>query len=62
MASAYENRLKGASDQFIVNVPSQLVENVPANVPRALLPGYITDLILQRSPQIGRVGVFEFSD
>jgi hypothetical protein len=41
-----EHSLKHAPDEFIVHVPSQLVENVPANVPRALLPEYITDLIL----------------
>jgi hypothetical protein len=39
---SYEHSLKNKPDEFIVHVPSQLVENVPANVPRALLPEYIT--------------------
>ena len=52
---SYEHSLKNAPDEFIVQVPSQLVEDIPANVPRALLPEYITDLILKRSPRIGRI-------
>ncbi|RBB37547.1 hypothetical protein DPV79_21365 [Burkholderia reimsis] len=52
---SYEHSLKGAPDQFIVHVPSQLVDNVPANVPRALLLEFITGLILKRSPQIGKI-------
>lgn len=51
----YEHSLKSAPNDFIVLVPSQLVENVPASVPRALLPEFITDLILSRSPQIGKI-------
>jgi hypothetical protein len=52
---SYEHSLKNAPDQFIVHVSSQLVEDVPANVPRELLPEYITDLILMRSPRIGKI-------
>jgi hypothetical protein len=52
---SYEHSLKTQPDEFIVHVPSQLVEDVPANVPRALLPEYITDLILKRSPRIGKI-------
>lgn len=52
---SYEHSLQNKPDEFIVNVPSQLVEDVPANVPRALLPEYITDLILKRSPRIGKI-------
>jgi hypothetical protein len=52
---SYEHSLKNQPDEFIVHVPSQLVENVPANVPRALLPEYISDLILKRSPRIGKI-------
>ncbi|KAE8758398.1 hypothetical protein FSO04_18555 [Paraburkholderia madseniana] len=52
---SYEHSLKSAPDDFIVHVPPQLVDDVPANVPRALLPEYITDLILKRSPQIGKI-------
>jgi len=52
---SYEHSLKSAPNDFIVHVPSQLVDNVPANVPRALLPEYISELILQRSPQIGKI-------
>lgn len=52
---SYEHSLKSDPDAFIVRVPSQLVEGVPDNVPRDLLPHYITELILQRSPAIGRI-------
>ncbi|GAB6846923.1 hypothetical protein [Paraburkholderia kururiensis] len=51
---SYEHSLASAPDDYIVNVPSQLVDDVPANIPRALLPEYIADLIRQRSPQIGK--------
>jgi len=52
---AYEHSLRSAPDDFIVHVPSQLVDDVPANIPRALLPEYITDIILKRSSQIAKV-------
>ena len=52
---SYEHSLQNKPDEFIVHVPSQLVENIPANVPRALLPEYITELILKRSAQIGKI-------
>jgi hypothetical protein len=52
---SYEHSLKGAPDDFIVQVPAQLVEDVPANIPRALLPEFISDLILSRSSQIGKI-------
>ncbi|ONC71217.1 hypothetical protein [Burkholderia pseudomallei] len=52
---SYEHSLKSEPDAFIVQVPSQLVQDVPGNIPRALLPEYINDLILQRSPTIGRI-------
>ena len=52
---SYERSLASAPDDYIVNVPSQLVDDVPANIPRALLPEYIADLIRQRSPQIGKI-------
>lgn len=42
---SYEHSLKSAPDDFIVHVPSQFVDDVPANVPHALLPEYITELI-----------------
>ncbi|SOY77564.1 conserved hypothetical protein [Cupriavidus taiwanensis] len=47
--------LKSAPDAYIVCVPTQIVEEIPANIPPALLAEYITDLILQRSPTIGRI-------
>jgi hypothetical protein len=52
---AYEHSLKDRPDDFIVLVPSQLVDDIPANIPRALLPEFITDLILKRSPQIAKI-------
>lgn len=52
---SYEHSLKPAPDNFVVQVSSQLIEDVPGNIPRALLPEYITDLILGRSPQIGKI-------
>ncbi|WP_082160913.1 MULTISPECIES: hypothetical protein [Burkholderia] len=51
----YEHSLTDAPDDFIVRVPSQLIDDVPANIPPVLLPEYVTNLILQRSPQIGKV-------
>jgi hypothetical protein len=55
---SYEHGLKYEPDEFIVQVPSQLVEDIPANVPRALLTEYITDIILERSPRIGKIRHF----
>ena len=52
---SHEHSLKSEPDAFIVLVPSQLVEGVPADNPRALLPEYITDLILSKSPTIGKI-------
>lgn len=52
---SYEHSLKSVPDAFIVWVPLQVVDGIPANVPAALLPEYIADLILQRSPTIGRI-------
>ncbi|MGF6267454.1 hypothetical protein OKW49_008448 [Paraburkholderia youngii] len=55
MRVSYEHSLASSPDQFIVPVPSQLVSNVPATVPRALLPGYVANLIAERSPTIGKI-------
>jgi hypothetical protein len=52
---SYEHSLAAAPDNFIVNVPSQLVKDVPANIPRTLLPEYVANLIIERSPLIGRI-------
>lgn len=52
---SYEHSLASAPDDFIVQVPGQMITDVPASVPRALLPEFIADLIRQRSPQIGRI-------
>ena len=52
---SYEHSLKSDPDAFIVLVPSQLVDEIPGNIPRALLPEYITELILSRSPTIGKI-------
>jgi hypothetical protein len=52
---SYDQSLASAPEEFIVHVPSQLVSNIPANVPRALLPEYITNLIVERSPSIGKI-------
>jgi hypothetical protein len=51
----YEHSLAGAPDNFIVQVPSQFVAGIPTNIPRALVPEFIVDLILTRSPQIGKI-------
>jgi hypothetical protein len=34
------------------------VDDVPVNIPRALLTEFITDLILKRSPGIGKIRNF----
>lgn len=52
---SYEHSLKSDPDAFIVQVPSQLVEGIHGNVPRALLPEYIAELILTRSPSMGKI-------
>jgi len=52
---SYEHSLAEAPDDFIAQVPGQLVTDVPATVPRALLPEFIADLIRQRSPRIGKI-------
>jgi len=52
---SYEHSLKSDPDAFIVQVPSQLVEGIPTNIPHAHLPEYITELILSRSPTIGKI-------
>jgi hypothetical protein len=52
---SYEHSLASAPGDYIAKVPSQVVEGVPANIPRALLPEYITDLILERSVRIGKI-------
>ncbi|EEA04286.1 hypothetical protein BH160DRAFT_0459 [Burkholderia sp. H160] len=51
----YEHSLASAPEEFIVHVPSQLVTDIPANVPRALLPEFVTELIIERSPKIGKI-------
>ena len=51
----YEHSLRQAPDDFIAQIASQLITDVPANIPRALLPEFITDLILKRSPEIARI-------
>lgn len=45
---SYEHSLASAPDDFIVQVPGQTISDVPASVPRALLPEFITDLIRER--------------
>ena len=52
---SYEHSLASATEEFIVRVPSQVIADVPANVPRALLPEYIVNLIVERSPSIGKI-------
>ncbi|WP_116138965.1 hypothetical protein [Paraburkholderia sp. BL27I4N3] len=52
---SYEHSLKSALDEYIVHVPSQMVVDVPASIPRALLPEYIANLIRERSPNVGRI-------
>jgi hypothetical protein len=52
---SYEHSLESAPNDFIVQVPSQLVTDVPATIPRALLPEFLAELIRQRSPRIGRI-------
>jgi hypothetical protein len=51
----YERSLASAPDNFIAQVPSQLVEGIPANAARPLAPEFIADLISTRSPQIGEI-------
>ncbi len=52
---SYEHSLATDPENFIVFVPAQLISDVPANVPRALVPEVIERLILERSPSIGKI-------
>lgn len=52
---SYEYSLASAPHDFIAHVPSQILSDVPPNISRALIPEYVTDLILKRSPHIGKV-------
>jgi hypothetical protein len=52
---SYEHSLASAPDDYIAKVASQVVEDVPADIPRALLPEFIKDLILKRSARIGKI-------
>jgi hypothetical protein len=52
---SYEHSLATAPNDFIAIIPGQTVIDVPANVPRALLSEFITNLILERSPRIGKI-------
>jgi hypothetical protein len=52
---SYEHSLASVPDDYIAKVASQVVEDVPANIPRALLPEFIKDLILKRSARIGKI-------
>jgi hypothetical protein len=52
---SYEHSPASAPEDFIVKVPSQLVEGVPTNIPRARRPEFISDLIRKRSVHIGKI-------
>nr|WP_244109445.1 hypothetical protein [Burkholderia anthina] len=52
---SYEHSLRGDPDNFIVRVPTQIIESAPANIPLELLPDYFTELILERSPLIAKI-------
>ena len=52
---SYEYSYASDPHRFVAQVPAQLVTDVPATIPRALLPEYIVGLILNRSPKIGRI-------
>jgi hypothetical protein len=51
----YEHSLQNAPDEFIVQVPVQVVSDVPENVRREELADFITKLILERSPGMGKI-------
>jgi hypothetical protein len=51
----YEHGLADGADGYIAKVPSQVVEDAPADIPRSELPEYITDLIRKRSTCNGRI-------
>ncbi|WP_199545427.1 hypothetical protein [Paraburkholderia kururiensis] len=52
---SYEHSFAESPEEFVARVASQVVTSVPANVPRALFPEFITGLIRARSPHIGRI-------
>ena len=51
----YEHSLASAPKEFIVHVPSRVITYVPVNVPGALLPEFITNLVAERSSSIGKI-------
>ncbi|MDH6147253.1 MULTISPECIES: hypothetical protein [Paraburkholderia] len=55
MRVSYEHSLASSPNEFIVQVPSQLVSDVPTSVSRALLAEYVANLIIERSPTIGKI-------
>ena len=52
---SYKHNLESAPYDYIARVPSRAVEEVPANLPAALLPEYVTDFILKHSTRIGKL-------
>jgi hypothetical protein len=52
---SYEHSLASCPDDFIVHIASQVVDDVPANIARVLLPEFIVNLIIERSPGIGKI-------
>ncbi|WP_321930754.1 hypothetical protein [Paraburkholderia guartelaensis] len=56
----YEHSLASAPKEFIVHVPSRDFTDVPVNVPRALLPEFITNLIAERSSSTGKIRNLKF--
>ncbi|WP_338418659.1 hypothetical protein [Burkholderia multivorans] len=51
----YEYSLADAPDDYTVTVSSQLVREVPSNIAPVLLPEFIKNMILQRSPQMANI-------
>jgi len=51
----YEYSLADAPDDYTVTVSSQLVREIPSNIAPVLLPEFIKNVILQRSPQMANI-------
>lgn len=52
---SYEHSLASAPDSYIVHVPEQIVTDVPDGIFREELPEALTNLILERSPRMGKI-------
>jgi len=52
---SYEHSLASDPNDYVIQVPAQLVDDVLANIPHELLAEFITGILLTRPPKIGKI-------